>query len=87
MHLAIAGLGQGVPVMALTYQDKFEGLFRHFDQPERTLLDAEAILEPQRLAAAMDGFVEERDALKARVVERWPRVHALARATFGTLRA
>lgn len=30
MHLAIACLGSGVPVGAVTYQDKFEGLFDHF---------------------------------------------------------
>jgi len=29
MHLAIACLGDGVPVGAVTYQDKFEGLFGH----------------------------------------------------------
>jgi polysaccharide pyruvyl transferase WcaK-like protein len=30
MHLAIACLGQGTPVACVTYQDKFEGLFKHF---------------------------------------------------------
>ena len=38
MHLAIAALGRGVPVAALTYQDKFQGLWTHFDLPLDLLL-------------------------------------------------
>lgn len=30
MHLAIAALGSGTPVLCVTYQDKFEGLYQHF---------------------------------------------------------
>ncbi len=33
MHLAIASLGMGTPVLCVAYQDKFEGLFQHFDFP------------------------------------------------------
>lgn len=31
MHLAIGSLGSGTPVLSITYQDKFEGLYQHFD--------------------------------------------------------
>jgi polysaccharide pyruvyl transferase WcaK-like protein len=31
MHLAIASLGSGIPVLSIIYQDKFEGLYRHVD--------------------------------------------------------
>ncbi|MEH6648951.1 MAG: polysaccharide pyruvyl transferase family protein [Motiliproteus sp.] len=30
MHLAIAGLSQGIPVYCVSYKDKFEGLLHHF---------------------------------------------------------
>lgn len=30
MHLAIASLGSGTPILSITYQDKFEGLYQHF---------------------------------------------------------
>lgn len=30
MHLAIASLGCGTPILTITYQDKFEGLYQHF---------------------------------------------------------
>lgn len=43
MHLAIAALGVGVPIMAITYQGKFAGLFKHFD------LDLSYLLEPNQL--------------------------------------
>lgn len=33
MHLAIAALGMGKPVMVADYQGKFEGLIKHFDMP------------------------------------------------------
>lgn len=31
MHVAIAALGSGVPVLCITYGNKFEGLMKHFD--------------------------------------------------------
>ncbi|MDP2381112.1 MAG: polysaccharide pyruvyl transferase family protein, partial [Pseudohongiella sp.] len=38
MHLAIAALGSGTPILAITYQDKFQGLYQHFGLPlEHTL--------------------------------------------------
>jgi polysaccharide pyruvyl transferase WcaK-like protein len=43
MHLAIAALGMGVPVMSLTYQDKFDGLYQHFDLPNALMLSADKL--------------------------------------------
>ena len=39
MHLAIAALGSGVPVMVADYQGKFEGLFNHFNLPHKYRLN------------------------------------------------
>ena len=38
MHLAIAALGMGTPTLCITYQDKFEGLYKHFNLPETGIL-------------------------------------------------
>lgn len=82
MHLAIAALGMGVPVMCLTYQDKFEGLFRHFDLPADLLLRPEALAEPGRLAMALDSFLNQIDDLAAGIAGRRPGVVALAERNF-----
>ena len=44
MHLAIAALGSNVPVGAIAYQGKFEGLLKHFD------ISKQYILQPQQLS-------------------------------------
>jgi colanic acid/amylovoran biosynthesis protein len=44
MHLAIAALGSGTPILSITYQDKFEGLYQHFGLPlEHTLSPMQCI--------------------------------------------
>jgi polysaccharide pyruvyl transferase WcaK-like protein len=67
MHLAIAGLGMERPVAALTYQDKFQGLFAHFEYPERFLLSPASASDPVQLAALMEDFVDQLPVLAARV--------------------
>lgn len=42
MHLAIAALGMKTPILSITYQDKFEGLYQHFK------LSPEDMLQPQQ---------------------------------------
>lgn len=50
MHLAIAALGMKVPVMAATYQGKFEGLFCHFGLSEDYLLNIHQLLSEDMLS-------------------------------------
>lgn len=42
MHLAIAALGMNTPILSISYQDKFEGLYEHFDQ------SPEDMIQPQQ---------------------------------------
>jgi len=79
MHLAIAALGMGVPVFVLTYQDKFQGLFRHFDLPEWLMMPAPRDTEPAELLARLERFVDELSVLRIRVAEKWPAVLELSR--------
>ena len=46
MHLAIASLGVGTPVLSIEYQDKFMGLYRHLG------LAADDILDPAQCATS-----------------------------------
>lgn len=41
MHLAIAGLSQGIPTYGLSYNDKFEGLMHHFSLSNNLLKNDE----------------------------------------------
>ncbi|CAN0627624.1 colanic acid/amylovoran biosynthesis protein [Burkholderia multivorans] len=74
MHLAIASLGMGVPVAALTYQDKFHGLFNHFGLPYTFLLKPEEAMCPGNLAVVLERFVSELPQLRDTVRDALPRV-------------
>lgn len=56
MHLAIAALGMGVPVAALTYQDKFQGLMKHFELPQSLLLAPARLRQSGALFELLAGF-------------------------------
>ncbi|HUG23779.1 polysaccharide pyruvyl transferase family protein [Piscinibacter sp.] len=70
MHLAIASLGMGRPVAALTYQDKFRGLFDLFDLPPRFLLAPDALMGTGRLETMMLDFFDSLPSLDRLVAQR-----------------
>jgi polysaccharide pyruvyl transferase WcaK-like protein len=78
MHLAIAALGQGVPVACIAYQDKFEGLFQHFELDGLTI-QPQDVVEPGKLAAFFIEKYEQREALASQVRQRLPAVRELSR--------
>jgi polysaccharide pyruvyl transferase WcaK-like protein len=79
MHLAIAALGMGRPVAALTYQDKFHGLFEHFDYPQSYLLAPQALVNGQSLVGMMCTLIDDLPALTQRVVSHLPAVTEASR--------
>ena len=84
MHLAIAALGMGIPTLCITYQDKFEGLFGHFELPEWLLLSPDAFISGD-LPGALNRFVDETSSLRQLVRERLPPVMALAEENLQTV--
>lgn len=76
MHLAIAALGMGVPVAALTYQDKFQGLFGHFALPHDLLLDPTRGLLASSLEHLLEKFTSRLPVLRELVLSHLPSVHA-----------
>lgn len=82
MHLAVASLGMGVPTLCVTYQDKFEGLYRHFDLPEWLLLSPEAFLAEGVFLERLDRMLRDLDGLSMQIRDRLPGVVALSRANF-----
>ncbi len=85
MHLAVAALGMGVPVVCFTYQGKFEGLFNHFDLPKDLLLDPESFDDQAALSKSLGTFVDTLPALFQQVNARRPQVLKLAEQNFSRL--
>lgn len=78
MHLAIAALGQCIPVVCLTYQDKFEGLAMQFDLGELILNPKHVMEEPEVLVAALEGALENAQDIKSRISTALSKVQDLA---------
>lgn len=85
MHLAIAALGMGVPTLCLTYQDKFEGLYRHFDLPGDLLLAPDVFDDAAALSNALRRFGDALPMLSAQVAARKPEIRRLAGLNFDVM--
>lgn len=81
MHLAIACLGQGTPVGCITYQDKFEGLFQHFELDGLTI-DPEQALQPEKLSNFFLPLIQNREEIHQHILSKLPEIRRLARANF-----
>ena len=73
MHLAIAALGMNVPVMAATYQGKFEGLFKHFDL-DNTFLLAPAKFISADMPQVFNHFITQLPQLRQQISNQLPNV-------------
>lgn len=82
MHLAIASLGMGTPVLGINYQDKFEGLFAHFDLPKSLLLGVDTYVEEGGFSRALIDFTGRLPELRDRIASRWDDVRSLSRENF-----
>lgn len=77
MHLAIAALGSGTPILAITYQDKFEGLYQHFGLPlEHTLSPLQCLGD--EILSRINNLCENRRDLRARIRASLPQVEELS---------
>lgn len=77
MHLAIASLGSGTPILSITYQDKFEGLYQHFGLPiEHTITPMQCLSD--ELSARIDRAHTQRHELHKRICASLPQVMMLA---------
>lgn len=85
MHLAIAALGQGTPVAAITYQDKFQGLFAHFDVSESLLLSPAQFLVGDSFEKFLLHFLGAHEAVGEKVRQMLPGVMELSRANVAPL--
>lgn len=82
MHLSIAALGQGVPVLVLTYQGKFAGLLQHFGLPEWIEVSPASAMDSDYLTNVVERFIVDLPLLTEQVVKELPAVKSLALKTF-----
>lgn len=81
MHLVIASLGSGTPTLAITYQDKFEGLYQHFNLPlEHTITPMQCLSD--ELSRKINHACMHRHDNRARILEHLPSVRELASRNF-----
>lgn len=85
MHLAIAALGQGVPVAAMVYQDKFRGLFGHFGLGDDLMIAPEDMLGGPHYEAFVERFIQAMPSLRITVQAMLPDVKALSRKNFSDI--
>jgi len=81
MHLAIACLGRGTPVVCISYQGKLEGLADYFEIRKIVLSPSEACDEV-RLGGVVRWVAANREILRVQINARLARVSALSEQNF-----
>ncbi|MDP7506329.1 MAG: polysaccharide pyruvyl transferase family protein [Candidatus Woesearchaeota archaeon] len=81
MHLAIACLGQGVPVACIVYQGKFEGLFGFFGL-KKLLMDPKSLLKNDSLLKQFEKLFPKRKTIKKKILTNLPKVMKYSRKNF-----
>ncbi|MGF1497124.1 MAG: polysaccharide pyruvyl transferase family protein [Elainellaceae cyanobacterium] len=88
MHLAIACLGQRVPVVGIAYQNKFEGLFHHFNlNPQELSLEPHRAFQPGAIAPLLSHLLAHRADFRQTIQTALPHVQQLAAANFPSISA
>lgn len=86
MHLVIASLGMGVPVFALKYQDKFEGLLGLFGIDQEMSVTADELLfNPDEFSSRLQRFLRDISSLKIKVSKALPNVKAASRLNYSPI--
>lgn len=82
MHLAVLAFHAGVPSIGVDYNDKFHGVFRHFDVEEYVIPHASLLSDVGRVWKSLSESLED---LTHRVRIAGQRNHELARESFQAL--
>jgi polysaccharide pyruvyl transferase WcaK-like protein len=83
MHLAIASLGQGTPAACITYQGKFEGLFKHFGLDGMTINPEQAIKTESIFNFVMP-LIENRKEIRRQISSKLPYIQQMAKANLNS---
>lgn len=85
MHAVILASGVSTPAVALTYQNKFEGMYRLLGLHDKNLLiDPQACIDhPERLQELTLSMLENREAYRQIIADRFPGIRRLSERQFG----
>lgn len=81
MHLAIACLGQETPVACITYQGKFEGLFKYFNL-KGMAINPEQSIKLGNLVKFLMPLIKKREKIQKQIRLKLPYVLQLAKKNF-----
>ena len=81
MHLAIAALGNETPVAGLTYQGKFEGLFKYFNLKNVSISPDESVIR-DNLLNFFRSIIKRRKSISKQIKKRLPYVKKLSKKNF-----
>lgn len=84
MHLMIASLGSGTPVVGLDYKDKMEGLLQLLALDSKSLIPATQIMaDPKECANRIALFLDRCEEERAQIKRASARIHHLSLRNFG----
>ncbi len=81
MHLAIACLSQGIPVMVVNYQDKAEGLYKYFDLVSLNV-DPKSILAHEKIAEKIIDALSRKKIISEKINKNINNILTLAKNNF-----
>ena len=82
MHLAIASLSQGVPVVSISYHDnKFFGLYEQFDL-QNLVFSQEDLYDHKKISEALLQLITDKKRITQKIAEKLPGVVARAYKNF-----
>lgn len=82
MHLAIACLGVNTPVLTITYQGKFAGLFKHFEIDNLTLTIDDLLKNSPEVINCYYNAIDSRDMIAQKIATNLPKVRELSEKNF-----
>lgn len=84
MHLMIASLGSGTPVLGIDYKDKMEGLLTLLGLDTASLITADAILEnPEGCANHIVSYIGDLGTEREKIAQRIGEIKKLSLQNFG----
>lgn len=78
MHLMIAALGCGVPIVAIEYQGKFSGALAHFHLGREQLLEPETVCNAEQLYNKVCARLNDMAKTRAQINARGPIVKSMS---------
>lgn len=85
LHLAIAGLSQGVPAITVGYQDKAQEIYKNFDLETALVVEPTTVLDIATIVFRLEMLIAKSDEFRTKINSKLSDVKKLAEANFQTI--